>query len=141
MGSQILIPGFRRLYKTDFQKEYQDFADALASTVNINFEILYEALKKKITLADNLASTVKDVDVIVDSNGKPTTTITVTPDTQLPIIGCSVINATNLDNSSIYPTAQPFVTWTLNSQGKFQLNNISGLQANQKYRLKLVIWN
>ncbi len=137
----MLIPGFRRLYKKDFQKEYQDFADALASTVNINFELLYEALKKKITLADNLASTVKDVDVTVDSNGTPINTVTVTPDTQLPIIGCSVINAINLTNSTIYPISHPFITWSLNSQGKFQINNISGLQANQKYRLKLVIWN
>jgi hypothetical protein len=137
----MLLPGFRRLYKTDFQKEYQDFADALAGTVNINFELLYEALKKKVTLADNLASTVKDVDVTVDASGTPISTVAVTPDTALPIIGCSVINATNLVNSSVYPTSQPFVTWSINSQGKFQLNNISGLQANQKYRLKLVIWN
>lgn len=92
-------------------------------------------------MADNLASTVKDVDVVVDNTGAPTTVVAVTPDTALPIIGCSVVNAVNLDNSSIYPVSQPFVSWSLNSQGKFQVNNISGLQANQKYRLKLVIWN
>lgn len=53
--------------------------------------------------------------------------------------GIICISAINLSNSTIFPTNQPFVSFTLQNNTTINVLNISGLQNNSQYSLKLLI--
>lgn len=135
------LPNQRRVYTQDFSSEYQDLIQKLSESLNINLEVLYDALNKKVTLSDNIACTVRTIEIEVDGNGIPTSNISLALDNKQPILGTQVLSAINLTNSGTYPTGQPFISYSLNSQGRLVINHISGLQANNKYRLNLIVWN
>lgn len=131
------LPSFRRLIRTDFKQEFQALVDQLSVSINIGIENLYDALNRKLTLRDNIACTVKEIDVKVDAAGTPTATTLFQMDISNRLDGLVVLNALNQDDSSIYPTSGIFVSWTQTQNG-ILINNIKGLQANQTYRLKIV---
>ena len=134
-------PGFRRLFKQDFKEDYGDLIDGLSPAINTGIETLYQVVNKNIDLTYNIQCTVKDVNVEVDSTGKPKSTTSFALDVaNTPVKGCQVIQAENLTNSATYPTSQPFISFTQNNNNLI-LNNVTGLQANQKYRLRVVAWN
>lgn len=134
------IPGFKRLDKQNFSPEYRDLIDKLSFTVNNDIEVLYNVLNRNSSLKDNIHCTVKDVEVIVDSNGIPKNTASFQLDiANMRIMGCSVLRAINEDNSSIFPTSAPFVSFS-QSSNIINLNHITGLQADQTYTLTIVAW-
>lgn len=134
------LPSFRRLFKQDFEQQFQGFVDQLSPTVNTGTEILYDALNKKLNFRDNFQSTVKDITVEIDGSGKPKSATTINFDSGVTgrVDGVFVTVATNLTNSSTYPTGAPFVTFTPTENG-ISINHIAGLQPNNKYTLRLVI--
>lgn len=131
------LPSFRRLIRTDFKQEFQALVDQLSVSINIGIENLYDALNRKLTLRDNIACTVKEIDVKVDAAGTPLSTTLFQMDITNRLDGIVVLNALNQDDSSTYPTSGLFISWTQTQNG-ILINNIKGLQANQTYRLKLV---
>jgi len=131
------LPSFRRLIRTDFKQEFQALVDQLSVSINIGIENIYDALNRKITLRDNIACTVKEIDVKVDASGTPLSTTQFQMDITNRLDGITVLNAINLDVSTNYPTSGIFISWTQTQTG-ILINNITGLQANQTYRLKLV---
>lgn len=137
----MLVPNLRRIFTQDFAAEYKDFVAALSSSLNINLEVLYNALNRNITLGQNIACTIKDIDITVNAQGVPTSTVAFERANQLPIEGVTVLNVINLDNPTVYPTSQPYVAWTINQTGRVQVQYVSSLVANNKYRLKIVVWN
>jgi hypothetical protein len=104
-------------------------------------EVLYNVLNKKVSLGDNIACTVKTIEIEVNSSGEPVNDVSITLDNNLPVYGVQVVSAINLTNLNIYPTSQPFVAYSINQQGKLVINYVSGLQASNKYRLNLIVWN
>ena len=131
------LPSFRRLIRTDFKQEFQALVDQLSVSINIGIENLYDALNRKLTLRDNIACTVKEIDVKVDASGTPTATTLFKMDISNRLEGITVLNALNIDDSTGYPTGGIFISWTQTQNG-ILINNITGLVANQTYRLKLV---
>lgn len=131
------LPGYRRLVKNDFKPEDQELVDKLSYPINTNIENLYDALNSQLTFSNNFIATVRDVIFTVDSTGKPTNTtsfsLSFTGTVSMVVVG----NATNLSNGNIYPTGAPFVSWTQN-QTSVVINNVTGLQANQSYKLRLI---
>lgn len=135
------LPNQRRIYTQDFPEEYQDFVTKLAESLNINLEFLYQALNKNISLRDNIACTIREVTVVVDSTGTPASQTTFALDNNLPVLGVTALSTINLTNSTGYPTGQPYVAWEFNNQGKFVIRYISSLTPGNTYRLTLSIWN
>jgi hypothetical protein len=131
------LSSFKRLYKGDFKQEFQALVDQLATSINIGIEALYDALNRKLTLRDNIACTVKEIDVKVDAAGTPTTTTLFKMDISNRLEGITVLSALNTDDSTGYPTGGIFISWTQTQNG-ILINNITGLIANQTYRLKIV---
>jgi predicted nucleotidyltransferase len=139
------LPNFKRLFENDFTDEEKPLVSKLAGSLNQGIENLYLALSKRLTLRDNIQCTIKDIDVIVDSNGKPTTLTTFRLDDSLinqnvSILGCQVLNAVNLTNTSNYVYSCPFISWTQISNG-IQINHITGLIPGNKYNLRIVAFN
>lgn len=140
IDNYMKIQAYRRIYKTDYEQQYQKLIDTLSVSLNAAFDSLFGALNNGISLNDNIACTVKDISVQVDSSGKPlqTTTFAITTTTGA-ISGIQVIKATNTDSSSVYPISQPFITYTQNNT-IITIVNISGLQASAHYTLRVVAY-
>lgn len=131
------LPGYRRIFTTDYDKQYQNLVDKLSVSINQGFDALYNALNDNLTLSDNTTSTVKTITVTVDANGTPTNNAQFNLNTATKIIGTMVVSATNNANSKVYPTSQPFVSFSQNG-ATITINNISGLQAGNSYSLTIV---
>ena len=130
------IPSFKRLFKNDFKEEYQALVEQLAVSINDGFDTLYNALNRGLTIRDNMTATVKDVDVVVDSNGLPSSKTSVPLDFTTKVDGVIVIMASNLTNPNSYPDAV-FISFTQQDK-TIVLNKITGLTAGSKYRIRLV---
>lgn len=128
---------FRNLVKENFPQKYYDLIDPLGFSVNPIMTQLLNALNKNLSVTDNLNMQYKDITVTVDATGKPTSSLTYKSALNGTTQGVVVVKADNLSNSGTYPTSAPFISWSDNS-GTVTINNISGLQANQKYQLKLL---
>jgi hypothetical protein len=133
------LPGFRRVYHTDYPKEFQGLVEKMSVSINNGFEVLYDALNNKVDLANNVACLVKEVDVQVNSGGLPLSTTTFNISSTRTVSGLEVIKVTNLTNSSVYPTGAPFCSFTQDNN-IITVNHVTGIQANNLYRLKIVAY-
>lgn len=132
------LPSFKRLFKSDYPAEQQNLVESLSSSLNIGIESLYEALNKKLTFKDNFLGATKEVLIEVNSAGEPKVTTGFSLDgITTPVEGLIVVRAENITNSVTYPTGGVFITYT-QSGGTIIINHITGLQANNKYKLKVI---
>lgn len=134
------LPSFKRLNKTDFKDEYNDLIDGISFTINSAIESINEALNSNVSLKDNVACTVKDIQVVVkDSTGVLTTKTTVklnSKDSQ--VLGVTVINATSLSDNSI-PDSGVFLKYAQNGS-TVDFTHARGLSVGVKYQLRVVIY-
>lgn len=133
------LPSFKRIFYTDFPKDYQSLVEQLSYTINQGFDALFNALNNNLTLNDNLAVTVKDITVSVNATGTPTSSTGFTVSNSNTIAGVQVIKATNNTNPTIYPTSGVFITYT-QSGNLITINNIAGLPANNQFTLRVVAY-
>lgn len=131
------LPSFKRIWATDFPKEFQKSADILGSLLNYGIEILYTTLSNNITLQDNIKCTVKDIIVTVDVNGTPVQTTQLRLNQTGKLEGLTVLNAVNSTDNTIFPSSCPFLSWSQNDT-VVTITNIKGLQANNIYTLHVV---
>lgn len=131
------IPSFRRLMDADFPEEFKDLVKKIAVSINNGFEILYEALNKKISLNDNIACTLKDVEVDIKEDGRLKSQAVVKLDVPGSVIGISVLNARCLTDSNVYPNAGIYLNFQ-QSGDKLTITHAYGLPANYKFSLKIV---
>ena len=131
------IPTFKRIYKTDYPPEQQDLVDKLSFSINIGFESVNGALNNAISLQDNVQCTVKSFNIEVDSTGKPKSASTFTLTSAGKLTGIMVLSAVNQTNSTVYPTATPFISFNVNST-LVSILNVSGLPANNVFFLTIV---
>lgn len=131
------LPSFKRLFYTDFEADFQALVEQLSNTINQGFETLYNALNNNLTLSDNLAASVKDVTLSVDSTGRPTSPTAFTISNSNTISGLQVLKATNNTNATVYPTGGIFITYT-QSSNQITINNITGLPVNNQFSIRVV---
>lgn len=112
--------------------------DQLASTQNINDEVVFNCLNGKVSLRENIDCVYKEISIVVSSSGIPTTT-TIFPltDKTRNLLGIEVVKATNLTNSAVYPTGAPFITWVQVQTG-IQIQHVTGLPAGNTFSLRLI---
>lgn len=131
------LPSFRRIFSTDYPSQFKQLIDTLSVSLNNGIEVLYNALNNEITLEDNIACTVKQVTLQVDSTGKPTQGGAFTLNNNTQILGVVVLSAINNSNSNAFVTGAPFITGT-QSGTTYTINNITGLQPNVSYILNVM---
>jgi hypothetical protein len=132
-----LLQSYRRIFNTDYAKQYQDLINTLAVSINQGFDNLYQMANNNVSLTNNILCTVASVPVTVNSSGTPTTSTAFAISFTTKMLGATVLNA--VGPSGTYPTSQPFISFTQNNQN-IVINNISGLQANTQYTLTIVAW-
>lgn len=131
------LPSFKRLFSTDFKKDFKDLIDQLALSLNNGIDVLYTALNNNLTLRDNFKATVKDIFVTVDANGTPTSGAAFQLNSNAKVDGVIVLLALNQVNSAVYPTSGVFISGS-QSSNTFVINNVTGLQAGQSYQLRVL---
>lgn len=133
------LPGFRRIFTTDYDKKEQDFVARLSTNINSAFDSVFAVLNKNVSLGDNIACTVKDIDVRVGSNGVPLSTISFKLDTTGSVTIVEVGRLDNRSNPNTFPSSAPFISWSQTDNG-VQINHITGLAANDTYRIRVVAY-
>jgi hypothetical protein len=134
------LPNFKRLIKSDYKQEFQSLIETLSFSLNNGIEVLYQALNKSITLKDNVACTVKDIIVEVDSTGNPKAKTSFSLDTSNRILGICVLNVINLTTPTLLPSSGVFVSFSQESR-TININNIKGLPENQQFTLTIVAFD
>lgn len=134
------LPSFRRILKTDYSEEYRGLIETLSYSINGGIEVIYQAFNKAISLRDNVACTVKEIDVVVTATGAVKSKTTFSLDTSNRILGITVLNALNTKNPSILPTSGVFVSFTQENKNII-INNIKGLPADQPFTLTVVAFD
>lgn len=104
---------------------YNPFVDELENIINGNIDF------------ENLSQKMFTIDVTVDANGVPLQGSKFNLSNTQPN-GFLVINTKNLTSSSVFPTSCPFIVFTPTGTGIIQINKITGLPANNKYRLTVI---
>lgn len=122
----------------NFDKTYQGLINTLSLSLNNGIQVLYDALNNGLTFEDNIKSTVVNVTLTVDSTGKPIQGGTVTLTFTGQVDGVFVINVTNVNNPTTYPTGAVQV-FGQQSGTTYIINNVTGLQPNVSYTIRLVI--
>lgn len=135
------LKSFRRIITNDYPKENRDLVSQMGSTINDSITDILYALNGRLDIRSNIFSTYKELSVTVDSSGIPTNrTVFSLTNPGVPVLGISVISAVNQENTSVYPTGHPFISYSQIDSG-ILINHISGLQANSLYTIRLIAWN
>lgn len=134
-----------KLYNVS-QIKAEDYPEEIRPTIERLGNILNPFMQQVVELADgridfeNTVNNVKTFEITVDSDGKPTLNNKLQTG-KSSIRGFQVINDVNLTNAALTLDEQPYVSsYVVLGNGLIQINKITGLVANNKYRLTLVIY-
>jgi hypothetical protein len=130
---KIQIP--KKLRAEDFDSNSQDLINKIAFIYNSFCDEVFQTLNGGVDY-NNLNRQISQVTITLDSSGALVNPPSIKLNLKTKVLGINVISATNQVNSSTYPTAAPFVNWTLNA-GILNIAHVSGLQNGSKYTLTL----
>ena len=135
------LPSFKSIKKTDYEADYQKLVETLSISLNNGIQVLYDTINKRVSLRDNVACTIKDVETEVNSLGIPKDTLIIKTDLTTKIEGCQIIYALNKTSGHNYvqTTGGPFISYEAIQNG-ISVNHIAGLVADNKYLLRVVIY-
>lgn len=126
----------RRIRTEDYPEDSREVIAALAPILNSFMEQVVNIFDGNVDY-DNIRRNLVIVDVETVS-GVPTSLTRVKYDVKGKVVGTDCIQAINQSQTTDFPTAQPFVSFTTESN-LLTLRHISGLQDNIKYRLYIEI--
>lgn len=129
--SKIQIPP--KIRTEDFPAEMAETISKLGGIYNNFVDQVTQVLNGGIDYT-NLTRQVVSLDVTINAAGALINPPNIKYTLGGKIQGINVLSAINLVNSSIYPIAQPFVSFTINGQFVVVLN-VAGLQNGSQYRL------
>lgn len=129
--SKIQIPP--KIRTEDFPAEMAETISKLGSIYNNFVDQVTQVINGGIDYT-NLKRQVVSLDININAAGVLVSPPNIKYTLGGKIQGINVLSATNLVNSSIYPIAQPFVSFTINGEFVVVLN-VAGLQNGSQYRL------
>lgn len=135
----MLLPSWKNIISTDYAKQFQSLVAQLSLSLNNGVSVLYTALNNNLTIRDNFLATVSDVLVTVNANGTPINTTAIKLNTTTNVDFIEVGGAINQTNSGVYPLNAPWISGTQSGQ-IYTINNVSGLQPNQQYSLRVILY-
>lgn len=131
------LPSFRRIREQDYPEKDQDLVKQLSVSLNYAFDTIFQLLSGKLTFADNIASTIKEVSIKVDTTGAPQNKVSITKSTPDKIAGLIVARVINSDNSTTYPMGGVTISYT-ETTSEIIINNITGLQADANWLINII---
>ncbi len=125
-----------RIKSSDFPEEQKELADSLGGLLNPFIDKLVIGFNKNFTVDDNLPFEFKTLDTKVDGSGIPQINSAIITNLK-NLKGYICINVINLDGSSVYPTATPFLSIDITGNMVY-IRHIAGLSSGVNYRLILL---
>ncbi len=128
----------QRIRPEDFEEEYANLVEQLGVILN-------EFMQKTVDMSDgnvnfeNLDQNVITFDITVDASGNALGVSQINVGKTSPK-GMSIIYSQNLTNSQVYVESQPFISYVSAGTGLVNIKNISGLPANNKFRLTAIVY-
>jgi len=120
----------------DFDQDTRKTISQLAEILNPFMQQVVEVNDNRIDY-ENRVENLINIEITVDSSGVPTLNNKVKTGITSSR-GFSVIAAFNLTTVNVYPTGVPFILYTQLSGGFIQVNKITNLPANQKFKLTII---
>lgn len=127
----------KKIRVEDYPQEFQELISTLGYTLNDTLDINYQLLSGGIDF-DNLNRQYTQVIITVDAAGKIVNPPQVKTTLKTKVKGINVIQAVNVNNVQVYPTAAPFVSYTTNAN-LLTILNVSGLPVSSQWQLSLEI--
>lgn len=132
------LPGYKRLYSSDFDPEQKELIDSLGNAINPAIDAINDSLNKRLNFRDNISATIVEISITVDANGTPTRATSFKLDgRQTTLEGVMVIDASGTTDPTLLPNSGVFVSAT-KSENTIIIKNVKGLQPNQAYTLKII---
>lgn len=126
----------KKINVNDFSIEARADISKLARSLNPFFDDVERALRKGLTVDDNLPFQYLAFTAEVDGSGTPKQKINLGFNlTNLK--GCVIINA-KANNNTSYPTAAPFASYTTVGS-VLSITNIAGLPANTPFAITILL--
>jgi hypothetical protein len=132
------VQSFKRISTDNISAEYKQLAEKLAYSINPFAEDVVTALDGRLSIAENLNQSYKEITVQVNSSGVPIQATQIKSDITGRAKGMNIEFIENQTNINVFPTAAPFITWTEN-EGIITVRHITGLQTGNKWKLRLLI--
>jgi len=127
---------FKRLVMEDFDSANQSMIGKIAAIYNPLVDQLNSGLNNRLDFS-NLNQQLLTFKVVVDTNGKPTSALSLTSSLSSAIQGAIVVNAlNNTDNTPL--TGAPFMAFSRNN-GVLSVNQITGLAAGKSYSITVIL--
>lgn len=133
------VNNFKRIIKEDVKEEYRELVEKLAFSINPFAEEVVKALSNNLNIQDNFNQKIRDITVEVDSNGIPKVKTQFKTNLISKCIGTHVIKLDNLTNPLVFQISYPFINFS-ESNGLLTIDHVSGLPANNNFKLKLVLY-
>lgn len=133
-----LPPNLKQIRREDYDQEFHGLIDRLGYSLNDFMSAVIGALTGGINFV-NLNQELKDVIVKVDSSGNVINLPILKPNVTGRINGILCIKADNLTNLTGFPTGMPWISYTISGNNNINVLNITNLQTDSEYRLKLLI--
>lgn len=134
------MPTFKTLQASDFEPQYANLINQLALIFNNDIQSLFNALSNQLSLTSNILCTIATVPITVDASGNTTNSATFSLTVpNMRVLGLTVVNVKNTTNTSIYPSAAPFCSFTPASSS-VTINNITGLQTGYQWSITVIAW-
>ena len=131
------IPSFQRITKESVKSEYRDLVDSIGTPINDYLGSLSNAFNNNLTVEDNLNAQYKEIDLIINSSGKPKIITQFRSTLNSKSRGIIVIQAQNLINPNTYPLGCPFISFSENNK-IITILNVTGLIPENKYTITLL---
>lgn len=127
----------KQIRAEDFSDELQEDMAVLGGILNPFMQEVFELSDGRIGF-ENLSFILKKIDVEVDANGVPKVVDKINTGKE-KVNAIIVVRAVSLFSAEVYPTGQPWVNYTEKGNKVVDIVNITGLPADNKFRLTLFI--
>jgi hypothetical protein len=124
---------------SDYPEEMRDAIDTLGGNLNSFMEQVVELSRGNIDF-DNTSQELIILDITVGSSGLPSSTVNIRTNKKPVPLGFHVISARNISAVNSFPTGTPFISFTPKGNFLTEINHISSLPANQKFRLTVIVY-
>jgi hypothetical protein len=124
---------------SDYPEEMRDAIETLGGNLNSFMEQVVELSRSNIDF-ENTTQEILTFDVTVGPNGIPTSSLNIRTSKKNVPSGFNIISARNMVSATSYPNGSPFVSFTPKGNFFTEINHISNLVPNQKYRVTVIVY-
>lgn len=127
----------RRLLTEDFPKEYLELVGKLAFVLNPFFDSTISTLSNNLTIDDNFNG--QELEISIKTPITSANPLAVLHRIKGNVRGTIITRVDNLDNINAVLSATPFIEFTNTTSNQILIKNITGLAANTRYNLRVIL--